>query len=119
MTDINPIYRRYQRRSQSIETTLSLIEDILQERLNDSWRRIWVQASNSGRCRFCIIVFPQGHGRYDMLFHDMNIRQWRPTNSDTELRDEIVNIEKIIEELRRRIYDGGIGFELGLDILNK
>jgi hypothetical protein len=103
MTDINPIYRRYQRRSQSIETTLSLIEDILQERLNDSWRRIWVQASNSGRCRFCIIVFPQGHGRYDMLFHDMNIRQWRPTNSDNELRDEIVNIEKIIEELRRRI----------------
>jgi hypothetical protein len=103
MTEINPIYRRYQSRSQSIETTLELIQDIMQERLSVAYRRIWVQASNSGRCRFYITIFPQGHERYDMLFHDMNIRQWRPTNSDNDLRDEIVNIEKIIEELRIRI----------------
>jgi hypothetical protein len=104
MTEINPIYRTYQSRSQSIETTLELIEDIMQENLSTDYRRIWVQASNSGTTRFCITLFPTNYlSNYRMVFHNMNIRQWRPSTSDDALRIEISNIEKIIEILTSAI----------------
>ena len=103
MREIDQIYRRFQRENQSFEVTLRIIEQVLNSRLQPQWRRLMVQASNSGLCRFCIIVFPEGHGRYQMLFHNMNIRQWRPSNSDNELINEIDNIERIVEELRQRI----------------
>jgi hypothetical protein len=36
------------------------------------FRRIWVRYSNHRGYRMCITLFPQGHGRYQMLFGEAN-----------------------------------------------
>ena len=107
MLEVNPIYRRYQNYSQSLDVTLNLIEELLTERLNNNTRRILVYGTNSGKVRFCIIVFPNDN-IYSINFHSMNIRQWRPSNSDEQLQVEINNIERIIEELRNKILSNFI-----------
>lgn len=91
------IYSLYTRRGTSFEMTLSLLQDLLMERLSPDYKRIWVQASNSGRTRFCFIIFPHV-GEYKMLFLETgSFRQFR---SDGNLDEESRLIEDFIESLR-------------------
>lgn len=97
------IYRNYQNSNQSLNTTINLIEDILRERILPDYRSISVGACNSNKITFCITVFPK-KGDYLLLFHSIkNMRQWRPSNDDESFNKEIVNIERIIENLRSNI----------------
>lgn len=107
---MNPIYSNYRNRSQSLETTLSLMQEILSERLSPEYRRIWVQGSNvRGGLRFCITVFD--NNSYRQLFQELrNFRNWRQTeiseDGDIQFGIEIVNIENLIESLRRGCLSG-------------
>jgi hypothetical protein len=90
------IYTRFSRRETSFENTLALLQELLNERLLPEYRRIWVQASNSGRVRFCFTIFPNS-GQYTMRFFDVgSLRQFR---SDGILDDEIELIERLISNL--------------------
>jgi hypothetical protein len=90
------IYSYYTRRETSIETTLMLLQDLLMERLTPEWRKIWVNASNSGRTRFCFTIFPN-RGEYTMRFLDTgSFRQFR---TDGNLDEEIELIERFINSL--------------------
>jgi hypothetical protein len=89
------IYSYYTRRETSIETTLMLLQDLLMERLTPEWRKIWVNASNSGRTRFCFTIF--NHYGYTMRFLDAgSFRQFR---TDGNLDEEIELIERFITSL--------------------
>jgi hypothetical protein len=89
------IYSYYTRRNTSIETTLMLLQDLLMERLSPDYRKIWVQASNSGRTRFCFTIF--NHRDYTMRFLDAgSFRQFR---TDGNLDEEIEIIERFIDTL--------------------
>ena len=89
------IYSYYTRRETSIETTLMLLQDLLTERLTPEWRKIWVNASNSGRTRFCFTIF--NHRGYTMRFLDAgSFRQFR---TDGNLDEEIELIERFITSL--------------------
>jgi len=90
------IYTRFSRRETTFENTLALLQELLNERLLPGYRRIWVQASNSGRTRFCFTVFPE-RGQYIMRFYDSgSFRQFR-TNGDLDV--EIDLIERFIDTL--------------------
>ena len=98
-------YSYYTRRGTSIETTLMLLQDLLVERLSPDYRRIWVQASNSGRTGFCFTIFPN-RGEYIMRFLDAgSFRQFR---TDGDLNEEIILMERFIETLRTGILSGVI-----------
>lgn len=89
-------YSRYARRGTSFETTLGLLQELLNERLSSDWRRIWVQGSNSGRTRFCFTLFPV-RGEYTMRFLDTgSFRQFR---TDGNLEEEMTIIERFITTL--------------------
>ena len=97
------IYRRLSRRETSFETTLILLQELLNSRLTSDYRRIWVQASNSGRTRFCFTVFPN-RGEYTMRFLDTgSFRQFR---TDGNLEEEMAHIDSFIESLRDGILSG-------------
>ena len=84
------------RRGTSFETTLALLQELLNERLSPDWRRIWVQGSNSGRTRFCFTIFPN-RGEYTMRFLDVgSFRQFR---TDGNLEEEMAIIERFITTL--------------------
>ena len=86
------IYERYRRRGTSFEMTLSLLQDLLNERLRPEFRRIWVQGSNSGRSRLCFTIFT--NSGYDMIFVEVgSLRQFR---SDGNPNEEIQLIEDLI-----------------------
>lgn len=94
------IYERFSRRETSFENTLALLQDLLNERLLPDYRRIWVQASNSGRTRFCFTIFPNS-GQYEMRFYDAgSFRQFR---SDGNLDSEIELIDRFIDSLSNGI----------------
>lgn len=89
-------YSYYTRRTTSFETTLALLQELLNERLSPDWRRIWVQGSNSGRTRFCFTIFPN-RGEYTMRFLDVgSFRQFR---TDGNLDEEMELIERFITSL--------------------
>ena len=93
------IYSYYTRRETSIETTLMLLQDLLMERLSPGYRKIWVQASNSGRTRFCFTLFTDNY--HTMIFLDAgSFRQFR---TDGNISEETVLIERFIESLRTGI----------------
>ena len=93
------IYSYYTRRETSIQTTLMLLQDLLMERLSPGYRKIWVQASNSGRSRMCFILFDRVG--YTMRFVDAgSFRQFR---TDGNISEETVLIERFIESLRTGI----------------
>lgn len=90
------IYTRFSRRETSFENTLALLQELMNERLSPGWRRIWVQASNSGRTRFCFTIFPE-RGEYTMRFFESgSFRQFR---ADGDLNSEIELIENFIDSL--------------------
>ncbi len=90
------IYTRFSRRETSIENTLALLQELLNERLSPDWRRIWVQASNSGRTRFCFTIFPE-RGQYTMRFLEAgSFRQFR---TDGNFDEEMEIIERFIDTL--------------------
>ena len=65
------------------------------ERLTPEWRKIWVNASNSGRTRFCFTIF--NHNGYTMRFLDAgSFRQFR---TDGKLDEEMEIIERFIDTL--------------------
>ena len=98
------IYSYYARRGTSIETTLMLLQDLLMERLTPEWRKIWVNASNSGRTRFCFTIF--NHHDYTMRFLDAgSFRQFR---TDGNLDEEIEIIERFINSLSEGTLNGVI-----------
>ena len=98
------IYSYYTRRETSIETTLMLLQDLLMERLTPEWRKIWVNASNSGRTRFCFTIFT--HHDYTMRFLDAgSFRQFR---TDGNLDEEIELIERFITSLSEGTLNGVI-----------
>jgi hypothetical protein len=93
------IYERYRRRGTSFEMTLSLLQELLESRLDSRFRRIMVQGSNSGRSRMCFILFDRLG--YTMRFVDAgSFRQFRHNGN---LSEEIVLIERFIETLRTGI----------------
>ena len=95
------IYSYYTRRNTSIETTLMLLQDLLMERLSPDYRKIWVQASNSGRTIFCFTIF--SHRDYTMRFLDAgSFRQFR---TDGNLDEEIEIIERFITSLSEGILN--------------
>ena len=96
------IYSYYTRRSTSFETTLALLQELLNERLSPDYRRIWVQGSNSGRTRFCFTIF--NHNDYTMRFLDAgSFRQFR---TDGNLDEEMEIIERFITTLSEGILNG-------------
>lgn len=98
------IYSYYTRRETSIETTLMLLQDLLMERLLPDYRKIWVNASNSGRTRFCFTLFTQND--YRMRFLDAgSFRQFR---TDGNLDEEIELIERFITSLSEGTLNGVI-----------
>jgi len=99
------IYTRFSRRETSFENTLILLQELLNERLLPDYKRIWVQASNSGRTRFCFTIFPNT-GQYTMRFLDAgSFRQFR---TDGNLEEEIDLIERFIDSLRSNTLNGVI-----------
>ena len=104
--EYSTFYDLYRNDTVSFENTLRLIEDLISERLLPGYDKVWVQASNSGRIRFCITVFPGvGTNRYRLLFQDYtNFRNWR--GNVENIGPEIVNIENIIESLRSGVLSG-------------
>ena len=96
------IYSYYARRGTSFEMTLSLLQDLLMERLTPDYRKIWVHASNSGRTRFCFTLFTQND--YRMIFLDAgSFRQFR---SDGNLEEEMELIEIFIDTLSENVLNG-------------
>jgi len=87
-------YARFSRRETSFENTLALLQELLNERLAPDYRRIWVQASNSGRTRFCFTIFPN-NGQYIMRFLEVgSFRQFRHNgdlDSEIELIDNFIS----------------------------
>lgn len=90
-------YTRFSRRETSFENTLALLQELLNERLLPDYRRIWVQASNSGRTRFCFTIFPNT-GQYTMRF--LEVGSFRQFRSDGNLDSEIELIERFITSLK-------------------
>ena len=91
--NMETIYTRFSRRETSFENTLLLLQELMNERLLPGYRRIWVQASNAGRTRFCFTIFPET-GQYTMRFYDSgSFRQFR---TDSNLDSEIELIESFI-----------------------
>ena len=89
------IYQRY-RRGTSFDLTVRLIQDLLSERLSDGYNRIWVQGSTS---RLMFTIF-DGTG-YTMRFITTGgLRQFR---HDANINDEIIIIERFIEQLRQGV----------------
>jgi hypothetical protein len=105
--EINPIYNRYRIGRTSLPLTTSLIQDLINERLNPEYRKIRVEASNSGRVTLMFTIFltenrfneiGKFYYSYEMSFQDLkNFRNWRP---DGELGFEVAQIENLIEYLR-------------------
>jgi hypothetical protein len=90
------IYESYRRRGTSLEMTTSLIQDLLSERLRSEFRKIWVQGSTS---RLVFTIFDRG-GYVMRFLNTGGLRQFR---HDANLNEEIVIMERFIEELRRGI----------------
>lgn len=89
------IYLRYSRRESSFGNTLSLIQDLLSERLRPEFRRIWVHGSNSGRTRLCFTIFHDSG--YTMRFYESgSLRQFR---GDGNLEEESTIVESLITTL--------------------
>lgn len=99
------IYTRFSRRETSFENTLVLLQELLNERLLPDYRKIWVQASNSGRTRFCFTIFPNT-GQYTMRF--LEIGSFRQFRSDGNLEEETQIIENFISTLSNDILSGVI-----------
>ena len=96
------IYSYHARRGTSFETTLGLLQELLNERLSPTYRRIWVQGSNSGRTKFCFTIFPN-RGEYTMRFLDAgSFRQFR---TDGNLDEEMEIIERFIDTLSEGILN--------------
>lgn len=99
------IYTRYTQRETSFVNTLALLQDLLNERLLPDWKRVIVQGSNSGRTRFCFIIYPR-RGNYTMRFLDAgSFRQFR---SDGDLNSEIALIEQFLQRLANTTLNGVI-----------
>jgi hypothetical protein len=99
------IYLLYSRRGTSFEMTLSLLQDLMNRRLSPNYRRVWVQASNSGRVKFCFTVFPN-RGEYRMVFLESgSFRQFR---ADGNLEEESRLIEDFITSLSEVTLNGVI-----------
>jgi hypothetical protein len=93
------IYLRYSRRESSFGNTLSLIQDLLSERLRSEFRRIWVHGSNSGRTRLCFTIFHDSG--YTMRFYESgSIRQFR---GDGNIEEESQLINSLISTLQRTV----------------
>ena len=77
---MNPIYQNYRNRPQSLETTLLLLRDLLNERLSPDCRKLWVQGTNvRGSLSFCFTAWWTTPRRltsnsissdYNIFFHD-------------------------------------------------
>jgi hypothetical protein len=99
---MDAIYEYYSSRGTSFENTLALLQELLSERLSPDYRRIWVQASNSGRTRFCFTIFPE-RGQYIMRFLESgSFRQFR---SDGNLEVESDIIENFIDSLSNSVLN--------------
>lgn len=97
------IYSYHARRETSFENTLILLQELLNSRLTSDYRRIWVNASNSGRTRFCFTVFPNT-GQYSMEFLETgSFRQFR---TDGDIEEEMRYINSFIESLRNGLLSG-------------
>lgn len=111
--EINSIYTRFASCQTSFETTLSLLESLLSERLNSDYRSIRVQGSNSGRINICFTLFYNTnrlnersgfYESYRIRFQEVrNFRNFRP---DGELGREVVQIENLIESFRTGCLSG-------------
>lgn len=90
------ICERYTRSSQGTSTTLAIMQDVLREQLPE-YRRVWLQATVSGRTRFVITLFSEQS--YEMRFCSIpNFRHFRPNeNLDTEAR----NIDTMLYAINR------------------
>lgn len=104
--EYSTIYESYRNDRTSFENTLRLIQDLITERLNPEYNKVWFQASNAGRVRFCITVFTDnGTERYRLFFQNCtNFRNWR--GNVENIGPEVVNIENIIESLRTGVLSG-------------
>lgn len=86
------IYRAYLTRGTSFEMTLSLIQDLLNSRLQSEFRRIWVQGSTT---RIVFTIFSDRG--YTMRFINTGgLRQFR---HDAVLQDEIEVMERFINSV--------------------
>lgn len=100
------IYLRYRGRSCSFTNTLSLLQDLLNERLSYGFTKIWVQGCNNNKVKICFTIFNKNS--YRMRFIDFkNFRKFRPDADDLDF--EIGMIESTIESLRIGILNDFIG----------
>jgi hypothetical protein len=111
--EINPVYNRYLNGRPSLSLTTRLVQDLINERLSPEYRKIRVEASNSGKVTFMFTIFltenrfneiGKFYYSYEMSFQDLkNFRNFRP---DGELGFEVSQIENLIETFRSGCLSG-------------
>lgn len=73
----------------NFERTLSVLQNLLSERLSDEYHRIWVDGciSRSSDVKLVFTIFPRDNSTYSMEFIQVrNFRQFRPDgNLDEEM----------------------------------
>lgn len=91
------IYRRHIRYGTSFEGTLMLMRELLSERLRPEYRKIWVQGTLRGTLLFTIF---DNRTNYCRTFNTGGLRKFRV---DAPLEEEIVIMERFLEQLRQGV----------------
>ncbi len=91
-------YNEFRSSEPSTSLTISLIERLLNERLNSECGRIRVDYCNTGGVmRFCFTLFRNYPDmNYNLRF--ANIRGFRNWRSSGDFNEEVVNIENMISQ---------------------
>lgn len=95
------IYNDFRNCEQSTPSTITLIQRLLNERLNSNWRRVRVEYCNTGGVmKFCFTLFRNDVGSsYTLRFATIRgFRNWRPESEKVNFNDEVVNIENMIAQ---------------------
>ena len=92
------LYSRYRTQDTSFLNTLKLLQELLTERLNSDYTKIWVQGHSSGKTKLTFTVF-QPNGNYILRF--IEIGGFRLFRSDGDIENEIKLMEDLINRLRK------------------
>jgi hypothetical protein len=80
------------------EETLLIMQALLNERLSDGYKRIWVQGSSRGG--LCFTIFENIGGYTMRFFNTGGLRQFRV---DEPLESEMVAMERLLEIFRQGV----------------
>ena len=94
--ELSATYNEYRNYSTSLETTLSLLQDILNERLTPEYSNIKVQASNGGgRVNFCFTIFLSKNRLNEVVFSFLKHLHLKDT-SEFENKNFLQTLTRVI-----------------------